>query len=86
MEVMAEIGKHHNVSAATVALNWVTRQQAITSTIIGVKNLEQLKENIAATSLQLDLQEIKKLDEISAIAPEYPEWMVIRQRQGRLPE
>ena len=86
IDVMAEIGKSHSVSVATVALNWVIRQQGITSTIIGAKTLDQLHDNIAAVALQLTDEEMKQLNEISALSPEYPGWMIGRQLQGRFPE
>jgi len=85
IDVMAEIAKHHEVSVAAVALNWVTKQPGVSSTIIGAKNLVQLTDNIAAVSLQLTPGEMQQLDEVSALASEYPGWMVARQMQGRWP-
>ncbi len=86
IDVMAEIGTQHNVSVATVALNWVTRQPGVCSTIIGAKTLEQLKDNISAVDLQLTSEDLQRLNEVSALNPEYPGWMVARQTQGRWPE
>jgi aryl-alcohol dehydrogenase-like predicted oxidoreductase len=85
IDLMAEIGKHHHVSVANVALNWVTRQRGVTSTIIGAKTLNQLNDNISAVDLQLNPHELKRLDEASGLASEYPGWMVERQSQGRWP-
>jgi aryl-alcohol dehydrogenase-like predicted oxidoreductase len=86
IDLMAEIGKTHNVSVASVALNWVVRQPGMTSTIIGAKNLQQLSDNIASVELQLTTDEMKRLTEASALSPEYPGWMVARQATGRWPE
>ncbi|MCX6222777.1 MAG: aldo/keto reductase [Bacteroidia bacterium] len=86
IDLMAEIGKKHNVSVANVALNWVIRQPGVTSTIIGAKNLLQLNDNISAVNLQMTQEEIKQLNDASALAPEYPGWMVARQAQGRWPD
>ena len=85
IDLMAEIGKNHNVSVASVALNWVIRQPGMTSTIIGAKNLEQLNDNIASVNLQLTSDELQRLNEASALNPEYPGWMVARQTAGRWP-
>jgi aryl-alcohol dehydrogenase-like predicted oxidoreductase len=85
IDVMTVIAKNHNVSPATVALNWVINQPAVTSTIIGAKNLKQLTENIASTSFQLTPEDRQQLDDVSALTPEYPGWMVNRQLQGRWP-
>jgi aryl-alcohol dehydrogenase-like predicted oxidoreductase len=37
IDVIIKIGKHHNASAAAIALAWVRQQPGITSTIIGAK-------------------------------------------------
>ena len=86
IDVMNKIGRSHNVTVAAVALNWVIRQPGVTSTIIGAKKLEQLNDNIAAVALQLTEEEMKQLNEVSALSPEYPGWMIGRQLQGRFPE
>ncbi|MEI6823112.1 MAG: aldo/keto reductase [Bacteroidota bacterium] len=86
IDVMEEVAKNYNVSVATVALNWVIKQKGVTSTIIGAKTLQQLNDNIASVNLQLSNEDMQKLNEVSALAPEYPGWMVNRQLQGRWPE
>jgi aryl-alcohol dehydrogenase-like predicted oxidoreductase len=86
IDVMTRIGDRHNVSAARVALAWTKDRPGVGSVIIGAKNQEQLLDNLACTQLQLSPEEIKELDTISALAPEYPGWMVERQLTGRFPE
>ena len=86
IDLMMEIGNKYNVSAAQVALAWLLSKQAVTSIIIGAKKQEQLLDNISATKLILSKEEINKLDDISALNPEYPGWMMERQLMGRMPE
>jgi len=86
IDLMGEIGKKHKVTVANVALNWVIRQPGMTSTIIGAKNLLQLNDNISAVELQMTPEEIQQLNDASALATEYPGWMVARQAQGRWPD
>lgn len=86
IDVMETIAANHGVSVATVALNWVIKQPAVTSTIIGAKTLQQLNDNIAAVDLQISPEEMKQLNDVSALSPEYPGWMVNRQMQDRWPE
>jgi len=74
------------VSVAVVALNWVVRQKGVTSTIIGAKTIDQLKENLTSVELKLSDTEMRKLDDISKLSPEYPGWMIQRQLQSRFPE
>ena len=54
--------------------------------IIGAKTLDQLDQNLAAAAVTLDADDIKRLDEASALTPEYPGWMLERQSQGRHPQ
>jgi len=83
VDVLAETGKQHGVSVAEVALAWVRQQQGITSTIIGAKNVDQLNANIKSTELLLTNDDLKKIDEVSALPKEYPGWMVERQSADR---
>jgi len=83
VDVLNEIGKDYEVKAAEVALAWVRQQQGVTSTIIGAKTSEQLKSNLHSTELTLNADELKRIDEVSALAKEYPGWMVERQGNDR---
>jgi len=85
IDVMAEIAGRYTVSVAQVALAWMLRKPAVTSIIIGAKRTGQLLDNIASTNLQLSEDEMNWLDQVSALVTEYPEWMVKRQMDGRLP-
>jgi aryl-alcohol dehydrogenase-like predicted oxidoreductase len=83
IDVAAEISQQHDVSVAAVALAWVRQQHGITSTIIGAKNVDQLNDNIKSTELVLSADDLKKIDEVSALVKEYPQWMVERQAANR---
>jgi aryl-alcohol dehydrogenase-like predicted oxidoreductase len=75
VDVLLRIAKKHGVSAARVALAWVLSNEAVTSVIIGARNLRQLDDNIAAVDLELSDEELAALDEVSRIPPGYPAWM-----------
>jgi len=83
IDVISDIGKQYNVSAAQVALAWVRLQTGITSTIIGAKNIDQLKDNVNSTDVTLSEDDLKKINEVSALPREYPGWMVERQGADR---
>jgi len=46
---------------------------------------KQLKDNLGAVNLALDAEELKKLDEVSRLSPEYPGWMFEFQGSDREP-
>jgi len=85
IDELIRIGGDRGVSAARVALAWLLRKPAVASVIIGARKIEQLEDNIASTTLDLNDAEVKALDEISALSPEYPGWMVDRQSRDRFP-
>jgi hypothetical protein len=45
--------------------------------------MDQLRDNIASSRVQLDEAEIKLLDEVSQLPAEYPGWMLAYQGQAR---
>ena len=81
---MAPIGKAHNCSPARISLAWLLAKPVVTSIIIGAKRLDQLEDNIAAVDLKLTPEELKQLDEVSALPPEYPGWMLPFQSSNRI--
>lgn len=85
VEVMQPIAGRYKVSVAEVALAWVRLQPGITSTLIGVKRPDQLIANIASTTLVLDADDLKAIDEVSQRQILYPEWMFDRQGEERKP-
>ena len=69
--VAKEIGK----SPSQVALNWIRQQRSRTSSIIpivGARTAKQLKDNLACVEFELTPEQIKRLDEVSAIELGFP--------------
>lgn len=83
---MRGIAEKHGATVAGVALAYVLAKPFLMSVIIGAKSLEQLDQNLAATALDLDAEDMRRLDEASALAPEYPGWMLALQTADRRPK
>jgi len=83
---MREVADTHGVSVARIALAYVLAKPFVASVIIGAKTVEQLDDNIAATSLTLSADELARLDAVSALPSEYPGWMFERQGASRVPK
>jgi aryl-alcohol dehydrogenase-like predicted oxidoreductase len=86
VDVMREIATEHKVSVAKIALSWLLHQPVVTSVIIGVKNETQLTDNLGAPDVKLSAGELARLNEVSALSPEYPGWMLNRQAEDRYPK
>jgi aryl-alcohol dehydrogenase-like predicted oxidoreductase len=84
LDVLRPMAKAHDTGVATIALAWVLAKPFVTSVIIGAKSSAQLEQNLAAVEFQLTEEEIKQLDEVSALPPEYPGWMIPFQNVNRL--
>ena len=84
LDVMAPIAKAHGCSAARLSLAWLLAKPVVTSVIIGAKRVEQLQDNLASVQLTLILDELKQLDQVSALALEYPGWVLPFQGADRL--
>jgi aryl-alcohol dehydrogenase-like predicted oxidoreductase len=69
-KVSAEIG--HPIPS--IALAWCLSRPTISSVIIGARNVEQLRGNLAAADLRLSPEHIARLDKASEIRPAYPYW------------
>jgi aryl-alcohol dehydrogenase-like predicted oxidoreductase len=84
IDVMRPIAERLDASVARVALAWLLHQGAVTSVIIGAKTREQLLDNLAATTVKLSGDDLAALNKVSALAPEYPGWMLERMGTDRL--
>jgi aryl-alcohol dehydrogenase-like predicted oxidoreductase len=76
LAALRAVADSSNISVARVALAWVLSRPFVTSVIIGAKNKEQLADNLAATEVKLSTEQLRQLDEASALPPEYPGWML----------
>jgi aryl-alcohol dehydrogenase-like predicted oxidoreductase len=84
LDVIKPIAEAHGCSAARVSLAWLLSKPFVTSVIIGAKRPDQLEDNLAAVDLKLSEEELQQLDEVSALPPEYPGWMLPFQGAARL--
>ena len=75
IEAMRPMADERGVSIARIALSWLLHQTVVSSVIIGAKRTDQLDDNIAATDIDLTVDELDALDAVSALPKEYPGWM-----------
>jgi len=76
VDAMRAIADARGISIARVALAYVLAKPFVTTVIIGAKSTQQLEDNLAATGVKLTAEEMARLDEVSALPPEYPGWMI----------
>lgn len=84
LPVIDAIATTHGMSMEAVALAWLRHQSVVTSITLGVKTLAQLEANLAAVTVSLSDDELRRLGEACAPAPEYPGWMLANSSAARL--
>ncbi len=67
-EVAAELA----ATPAAVALAWLLHKPQVTSAIFGARDLAQLEGNVKASELVLSAEQLKRLDDASALELGYP--------------
>lgn len=72
LEVLLNISKELGRSSAQVAIRWVLDKPAISSVIIGARNVDQAKDNLKAGGWHLPGEIQDQLSEISALPKRYP--------------
>jgi aryl-alcohol dehydrogenase-like predicted oxidoreductase len=85
VDAMQGVATRTNSTVAQVALAWLLHQPSVTSVIIGAKKASQLKDNLGSVDLKLEAEDLKKLDEVGKLTPEYPNWMFGTQGSDRRP-
>ncbi len=83
IDALRKIAEPRGVAVATIALAWLLQRPFLSSVIIGAKRPDQLAENLSASDIELSAEEIATLDEVSALGPEYPGWMMPDQWERR---
>ena len=78
VDVLDEIAKETGRTVPQIALNWLLQRPTVASIIMGARNEEQLKQNLASADWNLTTEQVARLDAASDIAPVYPYW---HQRQ-----
>jgi aryl-alcohol dehydrogenase-like predicted oxidoreductase len=72
VDVLKECARDAGCTPAQLALAWQLAKPEVTSVIIGARTQEQLGDNLAATALTVPPAIQARLDEATAISPEYP--------------
>jgi len=83
IDALKRIAKEKGTTVAQVALAWLLAQPGVTSIIVGANKMSQLEDNLKAADLELSAPEIEALSATTARAPQYPQWMIERQNEGR---
>jgi aryl-alcohol dehydrogenase-like predicted oxidoreductase len=75
IEALGALASQKNATVTQVALAWILNNPAISSVVIGTRDLTQLSEQLASVELKLEADELAQLDQVigfgRAITPYY---------------
>ena len=72
LDAINAISKERGTTPSAVSLAWLLAKPAVSSVIIGARTMAQLEDNLNAVNLSLTANEVKILDDASAIELGYP--------------
>ncbi len=74
VDALDTVAKETGKTVPQIALNWLLQRPSVATVIIGARNEEQLRQNIAATGWNLTPAQVSMLDAASATTLAYPYW------------
>lgn len=78
IDVLQPMAQEKGSTVAQLALAWLLHQPAVSSVIIGANKIEQLHDNLKSVEVQLNNEDLQKLNDASQLSQEYPGWMLER--------
>jgi aryl-alcohol dehydrogenase-like predicted oxidoreductase len=71
---LEDISGESGHSVPRLALAWLLTRPTVSSVIMGARNADQLRDNLAATDVVLTADQAARLNAASAVTPIYPYW------------
>lgn len=74
VDVLDQIARETGKTVPQIALNWLLQRPTVANVIIGARNEEQLRQNLAAVGWNLTAEQVEQLNAASHRVPIYPYW------------
>ncbi len=72
IDVLDAIAAETGRTVPQIAIAWLLARRTVSSVIIGARDEAQLRDNLGAVGWRLGADQIRRLDEVSAVMPPYP--------------
>ncbi len=83
LDALSQVATSAGTTPSVIALAWLLQRPGVSSLVFGARTVEQLEENLAAATLRLAPDDVKKLDEASAFPLGYPYEFIAGSSGGR---
>ncbi|XP_078618069.1 1-deoxyxylulose-5-phosphate synthase YajO-like [Branchiostoma floridae x Branchiostoma japonicum] len=85
LDVLKKVADAHGKTPAQVAIRWLLQKDVVSSVIIGAKTLQQLEDNMgASTDWEITEEQMAELDTVSQMDAFYPYNMIKRRNKDRV--
>jgi aryl-alcohol dehydrogenase-like predicted oxidoreductase len=74
VDALEEVARETAKTVPQVALNWLLQRPTVATVIMGARNEDQLRQNLASAGWNLTADQVARLDAASAVTPIYPYW------------
>ena len=83
IELLQSMAPARAASPAQIALAWLLTRPAVSSILVGASKPSQLEDNLKATGITLDSDDLARLDAATLPSPPYPHWFTPRVADAR---
>jgi len=74
VDALRDVAAEHNATIAQIALAWVKDRLGVGPVVLGARSEQQLRENLAAASINLTREQHESIEAVARPAPIYPYW------------
>jgi aryl-alcohol dehydrogenase-like predicted oxidoreductase len=74
VDALDVVAKETGKTVPQIALNWLLQRPTVATVIMGARNEDQLRQNLASVEWNLSAKQIAQLDAASDVKPIYPYW------------
>jgi aryl-alcohol dehydrogenase-like predicted oxidoreductase len=74
IDALAEVAKERDATIAQIALAWIKDRPGVGPVVLGARTNDQLREDLAAASVELTKEQHDRIEAVARPAPLYPYW------------
>jgi aryl-alcohol dehydrogenase-like predicted oxidoreductase len=71
-EAVVSVSEEIGCTPSQVAISWVRQQEGVVVPLVGARNLSQLRDNLGALDVELDSDQLGRLEEVSRVDLGFP--------------
>lgn len=72
VDALIDVADDSGHTVPQVAINWLLQRPTVASVLVGARNEAQLQQNLGAIGWTLSAEQMRRLDDASAVVPPYP--------------